>query len=88
VNWDGQIVIPGGETGPGRRSPEIWMGTIRKKPAAVIEEEEEASTEAPSGQRELENRAAGRGSEAAPSGGTGATVPAGKKEAVVPPRKP
>ena len=90
VNWDGQIVIPGGETGPGRRSPEIWMGTIRKKPAAVIEEEEEASAEAPSGQRELENRAAGRGSEAAPSGGTGATAPgsAGKKEAVVPPRKP
>jgi N-acetylneuraminic acid mutarotase len=39
VNWGGQVVIPGGETGPGRRSPEIWMGTVVKKPAVVEEEE-------------------------------------------------
>ena len=60
VNWDGQIVIPGGETGPGRRSGEIWLGTIRKKPAVVEEEEEEPAAEpAPSGQREVPSPAAG-----------------------------
>ncbi len=36
VNWDGAIIIPGGETGPGQRSPQIWQGTVRKK-AAVVE---------------------------------------------------
>ena len=33
VNWDGSIIIPGGETGPGKRSPIIWQATIRKKAA-------------------------------------------------------
>ena len=37
VNWDGAIVVPGGETGPGKRSPLIWQATVRKK-AAVVEE--------------------------------------------------
>lgn len=37
VNWDGSIIIPGGETGPGRRSGAIWQATIRKKAAAVSE---------------------------------------------------
>ena len=37
VNWDGAIIIPGGETGPGKRSPLIWQATVRKK-AAVVEE--------------------------------------------------
>lgn len=37
VNWDGAIIIPGGETGPGQRSPLIWQATVRKK-AAVVEE--------------------------------------------------
>ena len=36
VNWDGSIIIPGGETGPGKRSGLIWQGTVRKK-AAVVE---------------------------------------------------
>ena len=36
VNWDGAIVIPGGETGPGRRSAEIWQASVRKK-ATVVE---------------------------------------------------
>jgi len=36
VNWDGAIIIPGGETGPGQRSPQIWQATVRKK-AAVVE---------------------------------------------------
>lgn len=36
VNWDGAIIIPGGETGPGKRSPKIWQATVRKK-AAVVE---------------------------------------------------
>ncbi|MDB6133895.1 MAG: sglT 8 [Verrucomicrobiales bacterium] len=36
VNWDGAIIIPGGETGPGKRSATIWQATIRKK-AAVVE---------------------------------------------------
>jgi SSS family solute:Na+ symporter len=38
VNWDSQIIIPGGETGPGKRSPEIWAATVRKKPIVVEEE--------------------------------------------------
>ena len=37
VNWDGAIIIPGGETGPGKRSPLIWQAIVRKK-AAVVEE--------------------------------------------------
>ncbi len=37
VNWDGAVIIPGGETGPGKRSGLIWQGTVRKK-AAVVEE--------------------------------------------------
>ena len=37
VNWDGSIIIPGGETGPGKRSGLIWQATVRKK-AAVVEE--------------------------------------------------
>ncbi len=36
INWDGAIIIPGGETGPGQRSPLIWQATVRKK-AAVVE---------------------------------------------------
>lgn len=36
INWDGAIIIPGGETGPGQRSPLIWQATVRKK-AAVAE---------------------------------------------------
>jgi N-acetylneuraminic acid mutarotase len=36
VNWDGAIILPGGETGPGKRSPQIWQATVRKK-AAVVE---------------------------------------------------
>jgi N-acetylneuraminic acid mutarotase len=46
VNWDSQIIIPGGETGPGRRTPEIWAATVRKKPV-VIEEETEEKAPAP-----------------------------------------
>jgi solute:Na+ symporter, SSS family len=42
VNWESQIIIPGGETGPGRRSPEIWAATVRKKPIVIEEEPEEA----------------------------------------------
>lgn len=41
VSWENQIIIPGGETGPGKRSPEIWAATVRKKPI-VIEEEPES----------------------------------------------
>ena len=37
VNWEGAIILPGGETGPGQRSPLIWQATVRKK-AAVVEE--------------------------------------------------
>jgi len=28
VEWQGQIVIPGGEARPGKRSPAVWMGRI------------------------------------------------------------
>ncbi len=49
VNWESQIIIPGGETGPGRRSPDIWAGTVRKKPI-VIEEAPEDEEPPPSGQ--------------------------------------
>lgn len=35
VNWDGAIIIPGGETGPGKRSATIWQAAIRKKAATV-----------------------------------------------------
>jgi N-acetylneuraminic acid mutarotase len=35
VNWDGAIIIPGGETGPGKRSGTIWQAAIRKKAAVV-----------------------------------------------------
>ena len=41
VNWGSQVIIPGGETGPGKRTPVIWAATIRKKPI-VVEEEPEA----------------------------------------------
>ena len=41
VNWGSQVIIPGGETGPGKRTPIIWAATIRKKPI-VVEEEPEA----------------------------------------------
>jgi SSS family solute:Na+ symporter len=41
VNWESQIIIPGGETGPGSRSPEIWAGTVRKKPVVIEEAPEE-----------------------------------------------
>jgi SSS family solute:Na+ symporter len=49
VNWESQIIVPGGETGPGQRSAEIWAATVRKKPV-VIEEEpaEDAPSNAPS----------------------------------------
>jgi solute:Na+ symporter, SSS family len=40
VNWDGLMIIPSGETGPGTRSPIIWAATIRKKPQVVVEDEE------------------------------------------------
>ena len=43
VNWESQIIIPGGETGPGKRSPEIWAATVRKKPV-IVEEEPDASS--------------------------------------------
>ena len=45
VNWDSMVIIPGGETGPGKRTPDIWAATIRKKPV-VVEEEPEAPTAA------------------------------------------
>ncbi len=37
VTWGDRVVIPGGETGPGRRTPEIWAATIGKTtlPAAT-----------------------------------------------------
>jgi N-acetylneuraminic acid mutarotase len=35
VAWESLIVIPGGETGPGKRTPEIWAATVRKKPLIV-----------------------------------------------------
>lgn len=41
VVWESQIIIPGGETGPGKRSPEIWAATVRKKPIVVEEEPDE-----------------------------------------------
>ncbi len=37
VNWDGAIILPGGETGPGTRTPLIWQATVQKK-AAVVED--------------------------------------------------
>ncbi len=40
VSWDSQVIIPGGETGPGKRTPDIWAATIRKKPVVVEEEPE------------------------------------------------
>lgn len=40
LNWDSQIIIPGGETAPGKRTPVIWAATVRKKPVVVEEEEE------------------------------------------------
>jgi len=48
VNWESQIIIPGGETGPGRRSPDIWAGTVRKKPVVIEEAPEDEPP--PSGQ--------------------------------------
>jgi N-acetylneuraminic acid mutarotase len=39
VNWESQVIIPGGETGPGRRTPGVWAATVRKKPVVVEEEE-------------------------------------------------
>ena len=45
VNWDSQVIIPGGETGPGKRTPDIWAATICKKPV-IVEEEPEAPTAA------------------------------------------
>jgi len=45
VNWDSQVIIPGGETGPGKRTPDIWAATILKKPV-IVEEEPEAPTAA------------------------------------------
>ncbi len=37
VNWESQVIIPGGETGPGRRTNVIWAATVRKKPVVVEE---------------------------------------------------
>ncbi len=39
INWDSQIIIPGGEIAPGKRTPVIWAATVRKKPSVVEEEE-------------------------------------------------
>ena len=50
VNWESQIIIPGGETGPGRRSGEIWAATVRKKPIVI---EEEPETPGPSAQESI-----------------------------------
>ena len=50
VNWESQIIIPGGETGPGRRSGEIWAATVRKKPIII---EEEPETPGPSAQESI-----------------------------------
>ncbi len=36
VNWDLNIIIPGGETGPGQRTAKIWQATVKKK-ARVVE---------------------------------------------------
>jgi N-acetylneuraminic acid mutarotase len=36
VPWDGSYVIPGGETGPGKRSNKIWEASVKKK-ARIIE---------------------------------------------------
>lgn len=36
VNWDGAIILPGGETGPGRRTNKIWQASVKKK-ARVVE---------------------------------------------------
>lgn len=46
VNWGSQIIIPGGETGPGKRTPDIWAATIRKKPVVVEEDEGEPASAA------------------------------------------
>lgn len=46
VNWESQIIIPGGETGPGKRTPEIWAATVRKKPVVVDEEPEDTGAAA------------------------------------------
>jgi solute:Na+ symporter, SSS family len=39
VSWESQVIIPGGETAPGKRTPDIWAATIRKKPVVVEEED-------------------------------------------------
>jgi N-acetylneuraminic acid mutarotase len=52
VNWESQIIIPGGETGPGKRSPEIWAATVRKKP--VVIEEEAGRNDTPRANPDLE----------------------------------
>ena len=36
VPWDGSYVIPGGETGPGRRSNKFWEASVKKK-ARIVE---------------------------------------------------
>ncbi len=36
VPWDGNYVIPGGETGPGQRTPTIWQASVMKK-ARIVE---------------------------------------------------
>jgi solute:Na+ symporter, SSS family len=36
VPWDGNYVIPGGELGPGQRTPKIWQASVKKK-ARVVE---------------------------------------------------
>lgn len=36
VPWDGNYVLPGGETGPGQRTPVIWQASVIKK-ARVVE---------------------------------------------------
>lgn len=36
VPWDGSYVIPGGETGPGKRTNKVWEASVKKK-ARVVE---------------------------------------------------
>lgn len=36
VPWDGNYIIPSGETGPGQRSPVIWQASVMKK-ARIVE---------------------------------------------------
>lgn len=36
VYWDGGMIIPGGETGPGRRTNKIWLASVKKK-ARIVE---------------------------------------------------